>query len=353
MTRFRRPFSCSPGADAIRNRDSVGSWLYGVAVRVAARARASSIRRQIRNRRSIAAAGSGVMATSKSSAASVERDDVAATVHQEVSRLPEKYRAAVVLCYFEGLTHDEAAARLSWPVGTVRSRLSRARDRLRSRLTRRGVTAPSALGPLTAWIKSGRTVPQSPPHLRCQPGSPHRWLDPQHNSLSARPRLPARRRPPLTDWPREFSRPWCPETRDRRFHRPLAGHRHGRRWHIPDPELPRAGSQARKPAGGRSSTEVRCRPGTQVPGHRSGSPAAPRCGSRPGRSTESLLRGGPPHDRPVPRRVSWPRRIELIAAKTDVKRTEIRTAPLDLPQGDREPRRCRHQGRQGHHRRSQ
>ena len=142
-------------ADAIRNRDSVGSWLYGVAVRVAARARASSIRRQIRNRRSIAAAGSGVMATSKSSAASVERDDVAATVHQEVSRLPEKYRAAVVLCYFEGLTHDEAAARLSWPVGTVRSRLSRARDRLRSRLTRRGVTAPSALGPLTAWIKSG------------------------------------------------------------------------------------------------------------------------------------------------------------------------------------------------------
>jgi RNA polymerase sigma factor (sigma-70 family) len=142
-------------ADAIRNRDSVGSWLYGVAIRVAARGQVSSIRRQVRNRQSIAAAGSLAVATPEShSAASVERDNTAAVVHQEVNRLPEKYRAPVVLCYLEGLTHDEAAARLSWPVGTVRSRLSRARDALRCRLTRRGLTAPSALGPLAAWFIS-------------------------------------------------------------------------------------------------------------------------------------------------------------------------------------------------------
>ncbi len=149
-------------AGAIRKTDSVGSWLYGVAVRVAARTRVSSIRRRIRDRKTIQAAGSGVaVETDAGNSPSIERDDGAAIVHQEVDRLPEKYRAPIVLCYLEGLTHDEAAARLSWPVGTVRSRLSRARDRLRSRLTRRGVTVPSTLGPLATWLTgepAGSTV---------------------------------------------------------------------------------------------------------------------------------------------------------------------------------------------------
>ena len=153
-TRSRRFSWCwRAGPDAIRKSESVGSWLYGVAVRVAARGRVASIRRQIRDRRTIAAAGTvAAVATESRSAPSIDRDDGAAIVHQEVVRLPEKYRAPIVLCYLEGLTHDEAAARLSWPVGTVRSRLSRARDRLRSRLTRRGVTAPSTFGPMAAWL---------------------------------------------------------------------------------------------------------------------------------------------------------------------------------------------------------
>ena len=82
----------------------------------------------------------------------VESADGAAVIHQEVGRLPEKYRSPVVLCYLEGLTHEEAATRLGWPVGTVRSRLSQARSTLRFRLTRRGITAPSAFGPLAAWL---------------------------------------------------------------------------------------------------------------------------------------------------------------------------------------------------------
>ena len=65
-------------------------------------------------------------------------------LHEEVGRLPEKYRVPVLLCYFEGLTHEEAARRLGCPIGTVKGRLSRARDLLRKRLTRRGVTLSAA-----------------------------------------------------------------------------------------------------------------------------------------------------------------------------------------------------------------
>ena len=71
-------------------------------------------------------------------------DDVNRVLHEEIGRLPEKYRRPVVLCYLEGLTHDQAADQLGWPVGTVRRRLAGARDRLRGRLTRRGA-APSIL----------------------------------------------------------------------------------------------------------------------------------------------------------------------------------------------------------------
>ncbi len=114
-------------ANGIRDRQSVGSWLYGVAVRVSARARIAAIRRQIRDRRTIGA-GQALAAVipAPHAISAVEQRDQAGVVHQELNRLPEKYRAPVVLCYLEGLTHDEAAARLRWPVGTVRSRLARA-----------------------------------------------------------------------------------------------------------------------------------------------------------------------------------------------------------------------------------
>lgn len=136
-------------AAMVRNRESVGSWLYGVALRVSARARAGLNRRRTRERQ----AEDGVENIS-SQTAQVPGDsnnDVEA-VHQEVGRLSEKYRAPIILCYMEGLTHDQAAARLRWPVGTVRSRLARARDQLRGRLIRRGVTVPAVLGPLAGWL---------------------------------------------------------------------------------------------------------------------------------------------------------------------------------------------------------
>jgi RNA polymerase sigma factor (sigma-70 family) len=140
---------------AIRHRDSVAAWLYGVALRVAARANVGAVRRHVRDRRTILAAQ--IVATDISirhAAPPSERNDEFAVVHQEVNRLPERFRAPIVLCYLEGLTHDEAAARLRWPVGTVRSRLARAREKLRMRLTRRRVTAPVAIGPLATWMST-------------------------------------------------------------------------------------------------------------------------------------------------------------------------------------------------------
>jgi RNA polymerase sigma factor (sigma-70 family) len=142
-------------AGAVRNRDSVASWLYGVALRVASRARVTAIRRRIRDRRTnMAAQAAAAMEPRQAEPAPAESDDRAQVLYQEVGRLPEKFRAPIVLCYLEGLTHDEAATRLSWPVGTIRSRLSRGRDALRHRLSRRGVTAPVVVGPLSVWLAS-------------------------------------------------------------------------------------------------------------------------------------------------------------------------------------------------------
>jgi len=163
-------------AGAIRNRRSIGSWLYGVAMRVAARARLTAIRRQIRDRRMAQAAEAIATTVPRHDGSSpVERVDGAEIVHQEVNRLPEKYRAPIVLCYLEGLTHDEAASRLSWPVGTVRSRLARARDRLRTRLARRGMTAPAAIGPMASGI-TGDTLPPTVSGTSLFPGTVSREL---------------------------------------------------------------------------------------------------------------------------------------------------------------------------------
>jgi HlyD family secretion protein len=126
---------------SIQRLDSVGSWLYGVACRTSARVRVGAARCHAAEGR---AALRVVEAVEPSEADDIDRDELGPIVQEEVRRLPEKYRAAVVLCYWEGLTQEQAAAQLGCPLGTVRSRLARARGLLRRRLTRRGL-APLAL----------------------------------------------------------------------------------------------------------------------------------------------------------------------------------------------------------------
>jgi RNA polymerase sigma factor (sigma-70 family) len=121
-------------AGAIRRRDALAGWLLGVARRVALRSRADVARRRMYERR----------------AAELKTDQVGdppgslPELHEEIGRLPAKYREPVVLCYLEGLSTDAAALRLGCPRGTVLSRLSRARELLRGRLTRRRLAPPEA-----------------------------------------------------------------------------------------------------------------------------------------------------------------------------------------------------------------
>ena len=124
-------------AGAIRDGDLVSHWLHGVAHRVAVRARASAARRHLHEATGLNGAELVLDRTSKDDRQHELRD----VLDQELARLPGTLRSPVVLCYLEGLTHDEAASRLRWPVGTVRSRLARARTRLRQRLARHGLTA--------------------------------------------------------------------------------------------------------------------------------------------------------------------------------------------------------------------
>jgi RNA polymerase sigma factor (sigma-70 family) len=129
-------------AQAVRPDGSLGAWLHGVALRVAACARSRQARRT-RHERRYAEMMTHSKATDRPGGLK-SLDDLDSVLHEEIGRLPEKYRRPLVLCYLQGLTHDQTADQLGWPVGTVRSRLAWARDRLRTRLTRRGV-APSIL----------------------------------------------------------------------------------------------------------------------------------------------------------------------------------------------------------------
>ena len=121
-------------APSIAKGGSVGSWLFKVARRVALRARTQALRRARRE-----APVAGLAAAPDTRTADPDRHELGPVLDEELHRLPEKYRTPVVLCYLEGLTNDEAARHLRCPVGTVKTRLARARELLSSRLTRRGL----------------------------------------------------------------------------------------------------------------------------------------------------------------------------------------------------------------------
>jgi RNA polymerase sigma factor (sigma-70 family) len=138
-------------AGSIRNRDSVASWLFGVARRIAARARVDAVRRRKHERRAAELA--------RRPDIQEERSELGRVLCEEVARLPEKYREVVVLCDLEGYTYESAARQIGRPVGTVKVRLSRARRQLLGRLTRRGLGLPAGVMAHGATAEATAVVP--------------------------------------------------------------------------------------------------------------------------------------------------------------------------------------------------
>jgi RNA polymerase sigma factor (sigma-70 family) len=129
-------------AASVVPREMVGNWLYGVAHRTALHARRTAARRGAREVQ--------VNHVPDAEAARDQWADVRPLLDQELSRLPDDYRAVLVLCDLEGRTRKEVARQLGVPEGTVAGRLARARAMLAERLTRRGFVASG--GTLAAML---------------------------------------------------------------------------------------------------------------------------------------------------------------------------------------------------------
>jgi RNA polymerase sigma factor (sigma-70 family) len=149
-------------AGSIRRPESVAAWLHRTAIRVCAKAGRTETRRRLREAPLIACVPS-----EESSSTSRSTSDVLLALEEEVERLPERYRAPLLLCYWQGMTQAEAARCLACSEGSVKARLERGRKRLAKRLTQRGL-APRAIlvAPLAAAKVSrelfARTVALTP-----------------------------------------------------------------------------------------------------------------------------------------------------------------------------------------------
>jgi RNA polymerase sigma factor (sigma-70 family) len=135
-------------AGALGAPESVANWLHGVAHRTALKARVEAAKRLQREREA------GPMPTTSATDDVIWRD-LRPVLDEEIQRLPARYRAPFLLCHLEGMTNEEAARQLGCPEGTILSRLSRARDRLRVRLAKRGITISATA---LAAVVTGKTA---------------------------------------------------------------------------------------------------------------------------------------------------------------------------------------------------
>lgn len=127
-------------AKQLRDPDRLGPWLYGVAKRVATKARTRGARHRHEPPVDVCSC----------EASRADWLDVMPILDAELGRLPAKHRDVLILCLLNGASAEEAASQLGCPVGTVKSRLARAREVLRDRLTTRGIAPAAALAAISS-----------------------------------------------------------------------------------------------------------------------------------------------------------------------------------------------------------
>lgn len=136
-------------AATVRKRASLASWLHGVALRVCRKALARRARQAARPR--------PPTPTATDPADEATWRDVRRVIDEALADVPDHLREPLILCYLNGLTQDEAAAQLGWPLTTFRGRLERGRERLKAALSRRGLAFSAGL--LTVGLTEGGTAP--------------------------------------------------------------------------------------------------------------------------------------------------------------------------------------------------
>ena len=132
-------------ADSLDRRGPLGNWLYAVAFRTATKARMTAARRRARERQAMDSTSEAYTADEQ------VWDELRPILDEELSQLPRKYRAPLVLCYLEGKTQQQAAQELGWPSGSMSRRMNRARQLLRDRSKKRGVATSVGIGVLF-WL---------------------------------------------------------------------------------------------------------------------------------------------------------------------------------------------------------
>jgi RNA polymerase sigma factor (sigma-70 family) len=125
----------------LRRPASLAAWLYGIALRVARHMKREASKRRQRTRQ--------VTPAPPTAPPDPGWQELQTVLDEEVQRLPENNRQPLLLCYFEGLTQEEAAQQLGWPRGTLKRRLERGRELLKGRLTRRGLSLAATL--VASW----------------------------------------------------------------------------------------------------------------------------------------------------------------------------------------------------------